>query len=65
MTTSDLLKDVAVQFQIVCVGRHVYLPRDQGDQIGRVFAYWVIAYFGHFYENYRNTLKFSATLLPR
>jgi hypothetical protein len=26
----------------------------QGDQIGRIFAYWVIVYFRQFYENYRN-----------
>jgi hypothetical protein len=22
---------------------------DQGDQIGRLFAYWKIVYFGHFF----------------
>jgi hypothetical protein len=26
----------------------------QGDQIGQIFAYWVIVYFGHFSENYKS-----------
>jgi hypothetical protein len=26
----------------------------QGDQIGRIFAHWVIIYFGQFIENYSN-----------
>jgi hypothetical protein len=25
----------------------------QGDQIGRIFAYWAIVYFGQFFENKR------------
>jgi hypothetical protein len=24
---------------------------DQGDQIGQIFAYWVVIYYGHFYED--------------
>jgi hypothetical protein len=31
-------------------------PHDQGDQIGRVFAYWALVYFGQFSENYTITL---------
>jgi hypothetical protein len=34
------------------------LPQDdagQGDQIGRIFANWVIVYFGQFYENYKSS----------
>jgi hypothetical protein len=27
----------------------------QGDQIGPIFDYWVIVYYGQFYENYRNS----------
>jgi hypothetical protein len=27
----------------------------QGDQIGRIFAYWAIVYFGQFSENYRSS----------
>jgi hypothetical protein len=34
--------------------------RTQGDQIGRVFAYWVIVYFGKF-ENYKSSPNFGAT----
>jgi hypothetical protein len=26
----------------------------QGDQIGRIFAYWVIVFFGHRSKNYRS-----------
>jgi hypothetical protein len=26
----------------------------QGDQIGRIFAQWVIVFFGQFLENYRS-----------
>jgi hypothetical protein len=38
---------------------HVLL---QGDQIGRIFAYWVIDCFGQFFENYRSSPKFLATI---
>jgi hypothetical protein len=31
----------------------------QGDQIGRIFAYWEIVIFGLFLENYRNRQKFG------
>jgi hypothetical protein len=31
----------------------------QGDQIGRIFAYWVIVYYEHIYENYRNSQIFG------
>jgi hypothetical protein len=29
---------------------------EQGDRIGRTFAFWAVAYFGHFYENDRSAL---------
>jgi hypothetical protein len=28
---------------------------NQGDQIGRIFAYWVIVYFWQFFENFRSS----------
>jgi hypothetical protein len=31
------------------------LTRDQGDQVGRIFAYWAIVYFGQFLENHRSS----------
>jgi hypothetical protein len=31
---------------------------NQGDQIGRIFAQWVIVFFGQFYKNYRSSPKF-------
>jgi hypothetical protein len=34
----------------------------QGDQIGRIFAQWVIVCFGQFRENYRSRSHFWATL---
>jgi hypothetical protein len=34
--------------------------RDQGDQIGRIFAYWAIVYFGQFIENYGSSPDFCA-----
>jgi hypothetical protein len=37
-------------------------PREQGDQIGRIFAQWVIVYFGQFYKDYRSNPNFWATL---
>jgi hypothetical protein len=33
----------------------------QGGQIGRIIAYWVIVYFGQFFENYRTSPKIWAT----
>jgi hypothetical protein len=33
----------------------------QGDQIGRIFANWVIAYFGQFDEIYANSPTLLAT----
>jgi hypothetical protein len=30
----------------------------QGEQIVRIFAYWAIVYFEHFYENYRSGKNF-------
>jgi hypothetical protein len=34
----------------------------QGDQIGRIFAQWVIVCFGQLHENYRTCPHFWATL---
>jgi hypothetical protein len=36
--------------------------KEQGDQIGRIFAYWVIVFFGQLFEKYRSRLIFCATL---
>jgi hypothetical protein len=33
----------------------------QGDQIGRIFAFWAIVFFGQNLENYRNSANFWAT----
>jgi hypothetical protein len=33
----------------------------QGDQIGLIFARWVIVYFGQWFENYRSSAHFWAT----
>jgi hypothetical protein len=33
----------------------------QGDEIGRNFALWVIAYFGQFIENGRSSTNVGAT----
>jgi tripartite-type tricarboxylate transporter receptor subunit TctC len=30
-------------------------PQEQGVQIGRIFAHWVIIYFGHYFETYRKS----------
>jgi hypothetical protein len=32
----------------------------QGDQIGRIVAFWVIAYFGQLIENLHNSANFCA-----
>jgi hypothetical protein len=37
------------------------LPQHQGDQIGRIFAFWVIVYFGHF-KKYTISPNFWATI---
>jgi hypothetical protein len=37
----------------------VHERRHQGDQIGRIFAKWVIAYFRQLLENNRNSLHFA------
>jgi hypothetical protein len=34
---------------------------DQGDQIGRIFAYWVTVDSGQFFENYRRRRNFKTT----
>jgi hypothetical protein len=33
------------------------------EQIGQIFAQWVIVYFGQFYKDYRSSQKFWATFL--
>jgi hypothetical protein len=38
---------------------------NQGDQIGRIFAYWSIVYFGQRLKHYRSSAKFLATFFPR
>jgi hypothetical protein len=35
--------------------------REQGDQIGRIFACWAIIYFRHCFENYTISSNFWAT----
>jgi hypothetical protein len=37
--------------------------KEQGDQIVRIFAHWYIVYFGQFFEIYRSSPNFGATLL--
>jgi hypothetical protein len=37
---------------------------NQGDQIGRIFAYWAIVYFGQFYENYKRIPNFLGNFFP-
>jgi hypothetical protein len=36
----------------------------QGDQIGRIFAQWVIVYFGQLLENYRSIPHVSGYFIP-
>jgi hypothetical protein len=38
---------------------HQEASAKQGDQIARIFAQWVIAYFGQFSENYRSRPHFD------
>jgi hypothetical protein len=45
--------------------RECFLTRKQGDQIGRIFAQWAIAYFGQWFENYRSSAYFWATFFPQ
>jgi hypothetical protein len=33
----------------------------QGDQIGRILAYWVVVYFGQFLEDYMRRSNFCPT----
>jgi hypothetical protein len=33
----------------------------QGDQIGRIFAFWASVYLEQFFENYRNRQNLGAT----
>jgi hypothetical protein len=35
----------------------------QGEQIGRIFAYWAIVYTGHLFENYGSSPTFGDTIL--
>jgi hypothetical protein len=37
------------------------LGRLQGDQIGRIFAFWAIFFFGQFFETYKSSPIFLAT----
>jgi hypothetical protein len=39
-----------------------HIAQSQCDQIGRIFAYWVILYSGHFLKNYRSGQHFWASL---
>jgi hypothetical protein len=40
----------------------MYFAAEQGDQIGRIFAQWVIVYFGKLLENCRSISNIWATL---
>jgi hypothetical protein len=40
-------------------------PHEQGDRIGRIFAQWVIVYFGQFSENNRSRPHFWGYFYPR
>jgi hypothetical protein len=37
----------------------------QGDQIRRIFAYWVLVYFGQFYAKIPQQSNFWSTFFPR
>jgi hypothetical protein len=44
-----LLQDNALTFTNgLCAKTCMYVDFDQGDRIGRIFAYWAIVYFAHF-----------------
>jgi hypothetical protein len=36
----------------------------QGDEIGRIFAYWAIVYFDQFFENFKSSPNFWAHVVP-
>jgi hypothetical protein len=38
--------------------RQLQLGLNQGDQIERIFAFWAMVFFAHFFENYRRDHKF-------
>jgi hypothetical protein len=40
-------------------------PRKQGGQIGRIFAYWAIVFFGQLFENYRSSANSWATFFRK
>jgi hypothetical protein len=44
---------------------YTLLVYTQGDQIGRIFAQWIIVYFGHWFETSRRSAHFWATFLRR
>jgi hypothetical protein len=48
-----LIKKLILAFVIVVT--------DQGDQIGRIFAYWVLVYFGQFYAKIPQQSNFWST----
>jgi hypothetical protein len=38
----------------------IRVVQKQGDQIGRIFAYWAIANLASFFENYRRSTNFGS-----
>jgi hypothetical protein len=49
-----------VDFQMsVCRHQLVDINLDQGDLIGRVFAFWAIVYFGQFFDNNKSNQHFG------
>jgi hypothetical protein len=42
----------------------VTLSPNKGDRIGRIFAYFVIVYFGHNFENSRSSQVFLGNFFP-
>jgi hypothetical protein len=52
------------------IGSGVYVPIsfvdwNQGDQIGRIFSYWTIVYFGQSFLNYKSAQHFKILLFIR
>jgi hypothetical protein len=43
------------------MSRDITFGQNQGDQIGRIFAYWSIIYFGLYFETYRCNANFWTT----
>jgi hypothetical protein len=43
----------------------ILLHLRQGDQIGRIFAYWAIVYFGQFILNYRSRPNVRTTFFQQ